>query len=719
MNENERMQFRQLGGSRQLILENAEQLRQVLRLDPAHWAVDVLPVDAVLTDPEFLAFLDMDKNGRIRPDELKSAIRWTLDVLSDYSGLNHRSDVLHFSALNPNHPDGVVLRNAARVVLDNLEVSGPEYITLAQTRDKKAILAAANYNGDGVITLSESNSPEMNACLKDMMTACGSVKDLGGEAGINREILDRFMKEGADLLAWRKQGDENLSTLPYGDHALSLFEAFSAVRGKLDQFFRSSEGLPGDGAERFGVSAKLDLFDAAAMDSFLEKAPIAKPEATGILCDKNWINPLWRGKLSVFLKRAYDAGALASPDSVTPSEWARICENYAWRISWMAGKKSDRFDFLSTETLELYLSEQFLSGLNELLELDLSVAREIESCDLLKKLILYQQNLLEFANNFVCLDRLFDPDHLSIIQPGVLILDSRHFTLASKVTDIAEHKRIVARSNICVMYVEMVRGTAPDLKKMVLAIAITSGSMINIFVGKTGVFVGCDGLEWDAKVIDLVQQPVSFSEALQMPFRRFGDFVGKQADKFFSSKSKSIAGDVEKSITSGKIPGNLLEKDPASKQTPAVSGSMLLMGGGVGIAALGSAFAFMADTLKNISVWNVVLVFCAIVLIISGPVLILSIIKLLSRSISDFLAAGGWAVNARMRLSHRMGVLFTYKPEYPEKVYFIHGDLIKVFSKKVRQTQAALPHSFGRPEWFFVLFFGLAALIAAAYLLFF
>ena len=119
----------------------------------------------------------------------------------------------------------------------------------------------------------------------------------------------------------------------------------------------------------------------------------------------------------------------------------------------------------------------------------------------------------------------------------------------------------------------------------------------------------------------------------------------------------------------------------ASKQTPAVSGSMMLMGGGIGIAALGSAFALIVNTLKSIPVWNVIVVLVGIIFVISAPMVLVSIIKLCRRHVSDFLAASGWAVNPRMRLSNRMGLIFTHIPPLPSGAKYICRDIAAIVSK--------------------------------------
>ena len=258
-------------------------------------------------------------------------------------------------------------------------------------------------------------------------------------------------------------------------------------------------------------------------------------------------------------------------------------------------------------------------------------------------------------------------------------MDGRHYTLSCKVNDIAAHKKIIQRSNICVMYIALTTGMPDAVKTMNLAVAITSGTMRDIFIGRTGVFIGKDGTEWDAKVVDFVQQPVSLGEAIQMPFIRFGEFLEKQADRFFSSKSKTMETSVASDLSKGNVPGEILQT--AQKQTPAVSGSMMLMGGGIGIAALGSAFALIVNTLKAIPVWNVIVVLLGIIFVISGPMVLVSIIKLCRRHVSDFLAASGWAVNPRMRLSNRMGLIFTHIPPRPSGAKYLYKDIAAIFSK--------------------------------------
>ena len=88
------VRFQRLGGACQLVLKEADDLRNAAQLDAAHWIMTSVRTDSLLANKDFLAFLDADSNGRIRVDEVKAALNWMLSVLSDLSGVCKRSDVL-------------------------------------------------------------------------------------------------------------------------------------------------------------------------------------------------------------------------------------------------------------------------------------------------------------------------------------------------------------------------------------------------------------------------------------------------------------------------------------------------------------------------------------------------------------------------------------------------------------------------------------------------
>ncbi|HEY4220045.1 MAG TPA: hypothetical protein VGO62_01855, partial [Myxococcota bacterium] len=91
-----------------------------------------------------------------------------------------------------------------------------------------------------------------------------------------------------------------------------------------------------------------------------------------------------------------------------------------------------------------------------------------------------------------------------------------------------------------------------------------------------------------------------------------------------------------------------------------------LVGGGIAIAALGSAFAFALHTLTSIAPMRFVVAiagFVALIALLSG---FLGWLKLRRRDLSTLLEACGWAFNVRIYLTRRHSLRFTRVPPLPD-----------------------------------------------------
>ena len=61
-----------------------------------------------------------------------------------------------------------------------------------------------------------------------------------------------------------------------------------------------------------------------------------------------------------------------------------------------------------------------------------------------------------------------------------------------------------------------------------IATPVTSGGKGNIAVGKRGILEHVDGRQYDARVVQVIENPISMAEALWSPFQRLGSmFTGK------------------------------------------------------------------------------------------------------------------------------------------------------------------------------------------------
>ncbi|AVM44075.1 MAG TPA: hypothetical protein DFL85_01270 [Lentisphaeria bacterium] len=689
-NKNQRMEFRRIGGSYQQVIRTAADLRLLLSLDEAHWALNSVSVDSVRSDEQFLAFLDDDMNRQIRTDEVKRAVGWFLGMMNDFSGFEAESDVLELSAIDAASPEGARLLDAAKLVLSNIGRETDGRLSLAQIRNDKEIIACARQNGDGIIPPGAADTPETAELVNSAMKLFGSIKDICGAEGIDSAILDQFTAAATAYVNWVDAPAANPAALkPFGDDTAASYGKFSALEKELDDYFIACEArvFSREAPDRLRkVESTIDLLNNQAIRDFFASAPVAEPRPDETLDFSAKLNPLKRDALLAFAADAH-IGEFLVGNTLSNDNWKKLKARFAPYAAWVAAKPNSTFDGYDLDSLRRQTAPETVAALRGMIAADLAVAPRIGACEQLLKLILFQRYLLEFLNNFVNLSQLFTPGTSSLLQAGMLVMDGRNFTLVSIVKNVAEHKAIVRLSDICVIYLDASTGKPDAQKTMKLAVAVTSGNIRNLFINKHGIFFSADGELWDAKIIDLVQQPVSISEALRMPFYKFGEFIGNQADRFFSARSQEAQKQLETNFNAAATAATAPQAAAAPKmQTPAVSGSMLLMGGGIGIAALGSSIAFIVKQLANVSIWNVLAVLLGIILIFGGPVVAVSLVKLYRRNLSRFLEANGYAVNRPMRLSRRMGAIFTFVPPIPNSNY-IRRDLVDLFNKPSRSSK--------------------------------
>lgn len=666
----QRVPFRLIGGSRQMLIAKGEDLRVIASMDVAHWAMTGTQTDSLVCNKDFLTAMDSDQNNRIRCDEVKAALNWIFARLKDLGGFDRKSDSIRLADLNLDTAEGKTMYDAIQVALANLGCPDAKEISFSQISDHEKLVSAALQNGDGVIPPEpvEKDDPLAADCIRSIMKLTGSKKDLSGAEGIDKELLAKFEKLAADYLVWIGEYDAAPEKmLPYGEKTGALFNAMTAIAEKTDSFFRSAATLRFGNISR-GASDTLayDPLAPETVSNFLEKSPIANPAETAELVrGSDTLNPLWREKVNAFFD-ALDAAEGSPVAKLDVDSWNALKAKLAPYGGWSSRKNTDIFDAFDRNQLRSYAEKNVYAVLYKLIENDVAVSTDLANCKEVRKLILFQQYMMDFLNNFVCLHNLFDPDLPSMIQVGKLVMDGRMFTLCTLVPNVAEHKKIVMESDICVMYLDVVRKTGADQKSMKIAVAVTSGHVRNIFIGKCGVFYTEDGAVWDAKIFDFVRQPVSVSEAIKEPFYKFAEFIQRQADKLFATRSKQYESNVSNSIQAHAQPAGKPAPPPAAVPgAPGAGGPMMLLSGGLGIAALGSAFAFIASSLQGISFSTVMAVLLGIMLIFGGPIILISLIKLFNRNLSRFFEANGNAINMKMRLSLKMGRFFTFVPKVP------------------------------------------------------
>lgn len=83
------------------------------------------------------------------------------------------------------------------------------------------------------------------------------------------------------------------------------------------------------------------------------------------------------------------------------------------------------------------------------------------------------------------------------------------------------------------------------------------------------------------------------------------------------------------------------------------------------VAAIGSALAFIINQLRSVTLLQVLFSLLVILAAAMLPALIMAFIRISNRDLAVVLEGAGWAMNDRLRLTRRLGKLFTRRPRRP------------------------------------------------------
>lgn len=663
-----KMTFTRFGRSFHLKIDSAEDLRQAAELDEALWVATNAPIGQIHCDSVLLDMLDTDGKGRITARELKCVIRWLLDTLSDHGGIDEGSTVLRFAALNESVEGGSRIAAAAAKMLRRLNDADGKQITLEQVREIRKEVEATPVSEAGLVPPEASEDEIVRTFIKDMIETVGGTKHLSGSMAVGASQLEKFLADARSYLDWHGRGalaDDATGTdvLPLGISTKEAYAVLAGVRGKIDEYFAQCQALVTD--ERFvqpmGWAERelinMDFDDPAAVETVLSRAPLARANTARELIFNDPINPHYAARIEEFRHRVLSPVLSDdASDRLTSDGWRKIKDTFAAHQLWVLARPDVTVAKLGAETLGMYLDEKFATQLTALIERSKTAAVELAEIRLTEKLILAQGHMLELANNFVSFPRLYDADRRAMFEMGTLVADGRRFCFAAGVLDRKKHAKIAAVSNMFVMYVHVTpRDQRADYE---VAIPVTSGGRGNLAVGKRGVFYEIDGAECDAQIVQIIENPISLREAFFSPFKRLG--------RLLTGKIESLATEAEKKLDKAAT-GIAISPKPATKAKSGAgpSGGGAMVGAGLAIAALGSAMAYITKSLSQVHWWQVLVgVACAIIAVML-PTSIVAFMKLRKRDLSAILEGAGWAINARMRLTRKLGTFFTNRPKYP------------------------------------------------------
>ncbi|MFP4053530.1 MAG: hypothetical protein ACLFV7_06675 [Phycisphaerae bacterium] len=671
------MRFQRYGSSLHLVIEDAADLDSALSLDEALWVATSAPVATLNSDPQLLRILDTDSSGRINCRQVKDAIRWTLELLADHRDLSAGRDVLHLDAIDPDHPDGASIIDSVRKILSRLGTPEESAVSLADVCRIKTQVEAMPVSEAGVVLPAASHDEEVRGFLSDVIAAVGGAPHPSGEQGVGEGQLVQFLSAARDYLHWHDRGtpgpdQQPTDVMPLGDRTPAAYAAYAAIRGKVDQYFAQCEAAALDErfVQRMGWTDRelleLDFDDPAVIENVLKTAPLARARADRVLDLEAPVNPYYREALQRFLDVAAEAVLGEEVRTrLTSSQYQQVRDFYQAHHDWVASRPGGAVDALGVQKLRDYQQGRYAAAVRDLISESSRTAFVLDNIRLTEKILLLQANLVNLANNFVSFPHLYNPKARAMFEMGTLVMDGRRFNVAVRVENRAASVELIRASNMLLLYVEVrpIAGTPYEV-----AVPVTAGGRGNLGVSKRGVFQDVWGGEHPARVVQMVDNPVSLREAVVAPFKRLGRMITGKIESLSTEAEKKFETTASQRLNEVAPPGGTQAAPaaPAPAVRSAIATGGMLAGAGLAVAALGSSLAYITKTLSQTS-WVAILV---TVLVAAGAVIVpttlLALIKLRKRDLRAVLEASDWGINARMRLTRRQRKFFTRRPRYPK-----------------------------------------------------
>lgn len=279
----------------------------------------------------------------------------------------------------------------------------------------------------------------------------------------------------------------------------------------------------------------------------------------------------------------------------------------------------------------------------------------------LRKLLLLHRDFYRLLRNFITFEDFYDHDEKTIasFQAGTLIIDQRACHLCIRVNDMGKHDAQAPLSGIYLLYCNC--ESKKTGKTMQIVAAVTQGEVKNLSVGKNAIFYDNDGLDYDATVTKIIDNPISIRQAFWTPYRKFGNWVEEKINKSAAEKDAKAFDDMT-ATAEAKAEGTEAAPKPAF-DIAKFAGIFAAIGMALGM--IGTALVALCSGLASLKWWQLILVFVCILLVISGPSMIMAWLKLRRRNLAPVLNANGWAVNADAIISVPFGRTLTEQVAFP------------------------------------------------------
>ena len=656
-------EFVNLGGSSRVRINSGEDIVHLPELDPKMWTVLSCPVTGLEIDDKSLAYMDVDGDGKIRVNDVIATSKWVTSLLKTDDLLLDGKDSIDINDIDQGTEAGKKLYNSAKQILANLGKEGT-VISLTDTADVAAIFVKTRFNGDGVITETTSENPDDKAAVKAAIACFGGVADRSGATGVDAPMIEAFYKALADYVAWKEAAVD----APYGDKTDAVIDAYNALDAKVKDFFMRSKLAAFSPDSTASLDVQTASIQAISAENLTGKTdeiasyPIFRITGKAEIDLSAPVNPAWSAKFNLVKEVVFKDKKV-----LTEADWAELGSSLAAYIGWKAAKAGASVESLGLDAIKDFLAKDRKAVLLDFVAQDAALEEEAANIDMVNKFLHIFRDFYRLLRNFVTFDDFYtkDKDVSAIFQSGRLIIDQRECRFCMQVADMAKHSASAATSGMFLVYCDCTTKSKPG--KITVVAAVTVGDIGDLIVGKNAVYYDNDGVEWDALITKIIDNPISVAQAFWSPYRRMAKTVENLINKSAADKDAKIMADATAKINAVPATGTAGAAAAAPAQ-PFDIGKFagIFAAFGMAIGSLGTALTKIFGGVLNMPIHKTLLAVVAIILAISGPAMVLAWLKLRRRNIAPLLNANGWAVNAASKISIPFGETLTDAAKYPK-----------------------------------------------------
>jgi hypothetical protein len=657
--------FANIGGVPRVCIDKGEDIAHLDELDQKLWTVLSCPVKGLELDEKTLTLMDEDNDGKIRVQEVVKTAEWLTSILKDNDLLLKQTGSISLDDINQETENGKRVYASAKRIVENLGLKD-NVITIDNTADSMAIFSKTRFNGDGIITADSTDDADLKATIEACIKAMGALADRSGADGVDADKIGAFYANCADLMAWQSQ-----SALPYGDDTATVLANYQALNEKVTDYFMRCKLAAFDGNATDALNVSAGQFEAISNKSLtantdeISAYPLARIAADGLLSlDTNVINPAWQAQFEALKNTCFKAD-FAKKKAISEADWNSIGEKLSPYTAWLAAKKGADVEPLGVELIEKILKDNRKDELLALVEQDKALESEANSISEVDKLLHLCRDFFTLLKNFVTLADFYtkSDDTKAIFQAGTLYIDQRSCDLCIKVNDMDKHNAMASFSGMFLIYCDCVSKTKGTTMKIVAV--MTNGEVNNLTVGKNAIFYDRSGLDWDATITKIIDNPISIRQAFWSPYRRISVWVENLINKRAAEKDAKMMEDTTTKLADAKVPGEG-EKPAAKPPFDIAKFAGIFAAFGMALGMIGTAMVDVAKGLEGFTWYQYLAIIVGIIVVISGPSMIMAWLKLRKRNLAQVLNANGWAVNADILVNIIFGATLTKIAKYPK-----------------------------------------------------